>query len=129
MTRSRCTKSTTPPCALTPFGFARQVHRHGHAQHLVHRDAIEVHVQQLVETGSSWYSLTSTRVSPAPSNFSEISVFTPECECRICTAPSDRPQRLGLAGVAAVEDGRDLALLAQPDCVVAAEQLSLDGFK
>ena len=47
-TSSRCTKSTTPPCGLDALGFAGQVHRHGDAQDLVHRDAIEVRVQQLV---------------------------------------------------------------------------------
>ena len=33
---------------LDALGFAGQVHRHGDAQHLVHRHAIEVGVQQLV---------------------------------------------------------------------------------
>ena len=34
-------------------------------------------------TGSSWYSLTSTRASPPPASFSEISVLAPDSECRI----------------------------------------------
>ena len=45
---SRCTKSTTPPCCLTPFGLALEDDRDRDGQHLVHRDLVEVGVEQLV---------------------------------------------------------------------------------
>ncbi len=46
----------------------------------VHRDAVEVGVQHWCVTGSSWYSFTSTFVSPPPGSFSEISVLAPDSE-------------------------------------------------
>ena len=45
---SRRTNSRMPPCCLTPFGSPLHDDRDGDAQHLVHRDAVEVGVQQLV---------------------------------------------------------------------------------
>ena len=43
---------------LDALGLAGEVHRHGHAQHLVHRDAIEVgSAAACCVTGCSWYVL------------------------------------------------------------------------
>ena len=75
-----------PPCCFTPFASPFTMTGTVTRSTLVHRDAIEVGVQDWCVTGSSWYSLTSTRASPAPASFSEMSVLAPDSECRICSS-------------------------------------------
>ena len=55
--------------------------RHLHADELVHRDAIEIGVQQFVGDRIELVFRTSTRASPPPGRFSAISVLAP-CSVR-----------------------------------------------
>ena len=115
---------------LDALGLAGQVHRHGHAQDLVHRDAIEVGVQQLVRRpDASWYSLTSTRASRRAVDLQRDQRVDADCECRIRSSAfgstaSDSAWR-GLA----VEHRRNLALAAQAAGFVLAESIAADGFE
>ena len=60
--------------------------RNGDLEHAVHRDAVEVGVQQLVRDRIELVLLHEHRVSPAPASFSEISVLAPDSECRILSS-------------------------------------------
>ena len=69
---------------LDALGFALQHDRHGDGERLVHRDLVEVDVEQLVVDRIELVFLDEhARVAARRSPSRPISVFTPDSECRI----------------------------------------------
>src|SRR3954471_4272684 len=77
---SRRMCSRTPPCCLTPFGSPLTWIGIGTCSDLALPRRWKSGWRTSWVIGSSWKSSTSTRVSPAPASFIEISVFWPASE-------------------------------------------------
>ena len=80
---SRLTKSTMPPCCLTPLASPLSTIGTVTRQHLVHRDLVEVGVEQLVVDRIELVLLDQHARVAAVEPSSPISVFTPDSECRM----------------------------------------------